>query len=139
MSNDEISIRQVVETWMAASTSGDLARVLELMTDDVVFMVPGQEPFGKQAFSDASASMAGTKMEGASEIVEIQVLGDWAFIRNRIDMTATPPGGAAVRRSGYTLTLLRKEPDGKWRLARDANLMTPKPGAHAPAPGQSSG
>jgi len=29
-----------------------------------------------------------------------------------------------MRRSGYTLTILRKEADGKWRLARDANLLT---------------
>lgn len=124
MTNDESAIRQVVETWMTASKNGDLARVLDLMTDDVVFMVPGQEPFGKQAFADASRSMADMKMDGAAEIVEIQVLGDWAYIRNRIDMTATPPGGGTVRRSGYTLTLLRKEADGQWRLARDANLMT---------------
>jgi ketosteroid isomerase-like protein len=35
----------------------------------------------------------------------------------------TPPGGKPVRRAGYTLTILRKEPDGRWRLARDANLL----------------
>jgi len=29
-----------------------------------------------------------------------------------------------VSRSGYTLTLFRKNDDGKWRLARDANLVT---------------
>ena len=53
-------------------------------------------------------------------------LGDWAYMRAHLDMTVTPPGGAPVRRSGYTLTILRKEPDGKWRLARDANLLTEK-------------
>ena len=31
-----------------------------------------------------------------------------------------------MRRSGYTLTLLRKEPDGRWVLFRDANLLTPE-------------
>jgi ketosteroid isomerase-like protein len=35
-----------------------------------------------------------------------------------------PPDGVAVTRSAYTLTILRKEPDGHWRLARDANLLT---------------
>ena len=39
-------------------------------------------------------------------------------------MTATPPAGEPVHRSGYTLTLLRKGADGRWRLARDANLLT---------------
>jgi ketosteroid isomerase-like protein len=34
----------------------------------------------------------------------------------------TPESGAAMKRSGYTLTILRKE-SGQWRLARDANLV----------------
>lgn len=126
MTDDEKAIRRVVETWMAASQSGDVATVLDLMTDDVVFMVPGQEPFGKEAFAEASKSMGGLKLEGTSEIVELRVLGDWAFLRNYIDITATPPNGDPVRRSGYTLTLLQKQPDGQWRLARDANLLTPR-------------
>jgi uncharacterized protein (TIGR02246 family) len=124
MTDDERAIRQVVETWMTASKNGDLATVLGLMTDDVVFMVPGQEPFGKEAFAAASQGMSGVKLEGTSEILELQVLGDWAFIRNRIEMTVTRPSGDSTRRAGYTLTLLRKESDGRWRLARDANLLT---------------
>jgi ketosteroid isomerase-like protein len=39
-------------------------------------------------------------------------------------VSMTPPHGAPVPRSGYTLTILRKQPDGRWRLARDANLVT---------------
>jgi ketosteroid isomerase-like protein len=54
------------------------------------------------------------------------VLGDWAFSRNHIDLTMSPPSGEPVRRSGYTLTLYRKEADGRWRLMRDANLLTVK-------------
>ena len=62
--------------------------------------------------------------KGSATPVEIKVLGDWAYLRNFIEITITPPGGAPVHRSGYTLTILRKEPDGKWVLARDANLVT---------------
>jgi uncharacterized protein (TIGR02246 family) len=124
MTDDERAIRQVVETWMAASKAGDVATVLSLMTDDVVFMVPGREPFGKQAFAAASEGMHSVQIDGANEIVELQVLGDWAFTRGRLDVTATPAGGAPVHRSGYALTLFRKEADGRWRLARDANLLT---------------
>ncbi|MGX5850204.1 SgcJ/EcaC family oxidoreductase [Mesorhizobium sp. PL10] len=123
MTDDESAIRQVVDRWMAASRKGDLKIVLTLMTDDVVFMVPGSEPFGKEAFAAAVQGMGETKIDGTSEIIELKVLGDWAYIRNRIDMTTTPPGGEPARRSGYTLTLLRKESDGRWRLARDANLL----------------
>ncbi|AKU94957.1 Ketosteroid isomerase [Labilithrix luteola] len=123
MTDDEKAIRKVVETWTAASQSGDVDTVLGLMTDDVIFMVPGQEPFGKEKFAAASRGMDGMKMEGKNEIVELRILGDWAFIRNHIDITVTPPNGKAVRRAGYTLTLLQKEADGQWRLARDANLL----------------
>jgi uncharacterized protein (TIGR02246 family) len=124
MSDDERAIRELIETWMAASMAGDIETVLGLMTDDVVFMVPGREPFGKEAFAAASRGMTGMVMQGTSEIRELQVLGGWAYLRNYITVTVTPPGGRSVRRAGYTLTILRKEPDEKWRLVRDANLLT---------------
>jgi uncharacterized protein (TIGR02246 family) len=121
-SDDETAIRKLVDTWLAASKVGDIATVLSLMTDDVVFMVPGREPFGKEAFAAASDEMKNVRMEGKSEVRELRVLGEWAYLRNHIEMTITPEGGAPVTRSGYTLTILRKE-SGQWRLARDANLV----------------
>jgi uncharacterized protein (TIGR02246 family) len=124
MSDDELAIRHVVESWMSATRAGDLATVLELMTDDVVFMVPGAEPFGKAAFAQVSENMKNLRIDGRSDIREIRVLGDFAYIRNHIEMSATSDDGKVMRRSGYTLTILRKEDDGRWRLARDANLLT---------------
>jgi uncharacterized protein (TIGR02246 family) len=123
MQDDERAIRELIATWMAASRAGDYDAVLGLMTDDVVFMVPGREPFGKQAFAAASKGMPGLRIEGTSDIVELEVLGGWAWLRNRLTVTMTPPGGAPTTRAGYALTILRKEPDGKWLLARDANLL----------------
>jgi len=126
MTDDERAIRELVQTWMTASQAGDLDTVLSLMTDDAVFMVPGRQPFGKEEFAAASQGMAGVHMQGTSDIREIKVLGDWAWLRNHIDITVTPPGGVPVHRVGYTLTILRKQ-DGRWRLARDANLVTSQP------------
>ncbi|KAF7961676.1 DUF4440 domain-containing protein [Cupriavidus sp. UYMU48A] len=121
--DDERAIRKLVQTWFTASQQGDIDTVLNLMTDDVVFMVPGQEPFGKAAFAQTSASMKGVRMQGSYDIRELQVMGDWAYLRNFIELTVTPPGAQAVHRSGYTLTVLRREADGRWRLCRDANLL----------------
>jgi uncharacterized protein (TIGR02246 family) len=123
MTDDEQAIRDLVATWMAASKAGDLATVLTLMSDDVVFMVPGREPFGKEAFAAASKGMEGVSIAGTSEIAEIEVLGDWAWMRNRLRMTVTPPGGKTMVRSGHTLTILRKASDGRWVIARDVNLL----------------
>ena len=134
MTEDERAIRELVDTWLAASKAGDLATVVSLMTDDVIFMVPGRKPFGKEAFAAASEGMKNLRIEGTSDIQEIQVLDDWAYLRNYIEMTVLPPDGAKpMRRTGYTLTILRKEHDGRWRLARDANLLTAE--QHPPSPG----
>jgi uncharacterized protein (TIGR02246 family) len=123
MTPDERAIRDLVDTWMKASQAGDVDTVLGLMADDVIFMVPGRAPFGKDVFAAAAREMKDVRMQGMSDIKEIEVLGDWAWLRNRITVTMTPPGGAPVRRTGYTLTILKKQPDGKWLLARDANLL----------------
>ena len=124
MSEDERAIRDLVAKWMEATQAGDTQTVLRLMTDDVVFLVPGREPFGKQEFAAAAQDMQGAHMLGTSEIRELKVLGDWAYLRGHLKVSVTPPGGNTVQRAGYTLTIFRKEPDGKWRLARDANLLT---------------
>jgi len=123
MTDDEQAIRDLVETWMAATKAGDAVTVLSLMSDDVVFMVPGAEPFGKEAFAAALKGLDTITIEGRSDIRELKVLGDYAWLRNHIDMTATAADGKTIRRSGYTLTILRKETDGRWRLIRDANLL----------------
>ena len=124
MTDDERAIRDLVATWMAASQAGDVQTVLSLIAEDAIFMVPGREPFGKEAFATASQGMKNIRLEGTSDIRELKVLGDWAYLRNYIQLTVTPPQGRAVRRAGYTLTILRKQPNGKWLLARDANLLT---------------
>lgn len=124
MSEEERQIRELVERWMAASKAGDMATVLELMTDDALFMTAGGEPFGKEEFRAASESMSGMDMDGRADVRELEVLGDWAWARTHIELSMRPSGGEPIERSGYTLTILRRCADGKWRLFRDANLVS---------------
>ena len=100
--DDERAIRDLIDIWMAASRDGDLETVLSLMTDDVVFMVPGREPFGKNEFASASRSMKGARVDGRSDIRELRVLGEWAYLRNYLQVTMTPPG--VVSRCGVRVT-----------------------------------
>jgi uncharacterized protein (TIGR02246 family) len=129
MTSDEQQIRDLVATWMVATKAGDTESVLSLMTEDVVFLVPGAAPFGKQKFAEAmKPSGPRPRFDGRSEIEEVRVMGDWAFIRTRLSVEITPPGGGAVhKRAGHTLSVLRKV-DGRWLLARDANMLTPVQG-----------
>ena len=124
MNDDERAIHDLVGTWMEASRRGDTEAVLDLMTDDIIFMTPGREPFGKEEFRAQSEAMRGVTIDGKAQIRELRILGDWAWIRNHIDLTVTSPEGEQARRSGYTLSSLNKGVDGGWRLIRDANLVS---------------
>ncbi len=125
MQTDEQAIRDLVATWFSASRAGDTEQVLGLMTDDVVFLVPGKPPMrGKAAFAASQAAMERFDMDASSKIQEITVFGDWAFMWSDLSVVMTPKnGGAAVKRAGPTLSILRKE-SGKWLMARDANMLT---------------
>src|SRR5690606_33754644 len=125
--NDEEEIRDLVQTWMSATKAGDSKTVLSLMTDDAVFLVPGQEPFGKAMFEQASEEQDehSVEFDGQSEILELKIFGDLAYIVTKLKVIATMPGAAQpMVRAGHTLTILRKD-SGKWKIARDANLLVP--------------
>lgn len=126
MDDDEGAIRQLIETWLAATRAGDVERVLELMTPDVVFIVPGQSAMvGRAAFEKVLRGMlASHAIDSSSEIEEVVASGDMAYCRTRLSVTVTSKhGGTPLQRSGHTLSILRKGEDGRWRVARDANLL----------------
>ncbi len=129
MQNDEREIRQLVTTWMMATKAGDIKTVLSLMTDDVVFLLPGRPPMmGKSSFAAAAATQSDQEppqFDGTSEIQEIKIFGEWAFMWAKLSVVVTLPGGAPpITRAGHTLSILQKQ-DGKWLLARDANMLSP--------------
>ena len=123
---EQHAIRQLVDTWLKASESGDVNTILTLMADDVIFMVPGKEPFGKAEFAQNYKQMKGANLKTESNIQEIRVLGEWAWMRNSLRVTFIPNEGEPITHSGYVLTILRKTSNGKWVITRDANLLTPE-------------
>lgn len=126
---DEEHIRELVSTWMAATKAGDIETVLSLMSDDVVCLIPGQPPMRKADFAAALRVQAGTdapKFDGTSEIQEITIVGDWAFMWTKLTVVVTPQGGPSMKRAGHTLSVLKKH-NGRWVLARDANMLAPAP------------
>jgi len=126
MPTDEDAIRQLVATWLDASRAGDTDKVLSLMTDDVVFLTPGHPPMrGKAAFAASLASLKSFDIQGRSEIEEIEIVGDWAWMWTRLTVTMTPKnGGPPVERAGNTLSILNRRA-GAWKIARDANMLAP--------------
>jgi uncharacterized protein (TIGR02246 family) len=128
MLQDEQCIREVIADWLEATRRGEVERVLALMTDDVLFLLPGQAPMDKDAFARqarAQAQAGAPRLEARSRIQEVRVLGDHAYVRSHLTVIAHPPGdGPSTARAGAVLSIFRKD-DGRWRLARDANLLAP--------------
>ncbi|MDB6111918.1 MAG: SgcJ/EcaC family oxidoreductase [Pedosphaera sp.] len=127
MPDDKQQIRDLIATWLRATAAGDLPQILKLMAEDVVFLLPGQPPMrGRDAFAAGfAAASQRVRIEGTSDVQEIEIAGDWAYCWNRLTVKVTPvSGGSPQLRTGYTLTILRKQPDGNWVVARDANMLT---------------
>jgi uncharacterized protein (TIGR02246 family) len=128
MLSDEEQILELVQTWQSATKAGDVDTVLKLMTEDAVFLVPGRPPMRKDEFAALSQVPHGSprpKFESASEIQEIQISGDMAYLWSKLSVTITPPGAEQpTDRAGHALTVFRRD-GGRWLLARDANLLAP--------------
>jgi uncharacterized protein (TIGR02246 family) len=123
--NDEQAIRELVDMWLAASKAGDTKTLLSLLADDVLFLTPGREPFGKEEFAGHDDSMESMTMDANIDIKEIKVIGDWAWMRSFLKVTFTPTDGNPSKLSGHILTILRKNPDARWVIVRDANFVKP--------------
>lgn len=126
MTDDEKKIRDTIEQWHRASVQGDVDTVLGLMSDDVVFLVAGQEPMaGRMAFEKGLRAVLNShRFESSGDVQEVKVAGDMAYAWSYLNVEMTPiAGGTTVRRSGNVLSIFNRQPDGTWQLTRDANLL----------------
>ncbi len=118
MSQDEQAIHALVDRWWNASRANDVDAVLPMMAEDVLFTVVGARPFGKKQFEAQARNMKDVRMDGNTEILELEVFGSWAWMRGHITVRMN-----GAEREGYVLSILRKEPDGKWVIYREANML----------------
>jgi len=111
------------EAYVTAINSNNLDSLLAMLTEDVVYLYP-HEPVlvGKTAvrpWVDAYLKAFQTHWEKVA--LEFVVAGEWAFERYSYKSTDTPrAGGAVVQDTGWGLVIYHHDPDGTWRVARDA-------------------
>ena len=124
---DEDAIRRVIDTWARASKEGDLETLAQLMTDDVTFLTPGNAPMrGRDTFMAGFRNVAtNLRFEVVSDVQEVSAAGDLGYAVTHLDVTmAARTAGDPTRRRGHVLSVFRKSPDGRWAIARDANMIT---------------
>ena len=129
MDPDEAHIRPLIADFMNASIGGDIGAILDMVSEDVVFLLPGQQSIvGETAFGEhlrAITGPAAPRIQGHGDVREVQVRGDRAFAWAQLSITlGSPASGRGMTRAGFTLSVFRRE-NGRWRLARDANMLTP--------------
>ena len=134
---------------MDTLASGDIAAIRELSrgyvthvlrrewpkwsasyADDAIFLVPNEPALAGRKNMEAWAATLAPLKTFSIELLEFHGRGDFAFVRGRYSLVATPPNQPEARDAGKFLELWRRQPDGRWRLYRDAfNSDEPAPAA----------
>jgi uncharacterized protein (TIGR02246 family) len=122
----EREVGEMHATWIEAVNAGDLVRLLALMSDDAVFLNPGQAPMGRDGFAaNFAAAQQRALIRCISDLEEVVVVGEVAYTRSRDALYVTPRAdGEAAQLAGYRMSVYRKQPAGGWRLARDAHTLS---------------
>lgn len=116
-----------------AQIAGDLEAWLSSFAEDAIVMVPNlpalttklairqwNEPIFEQF-----------DLHEESDFREVEVAGDWGYIRAHWIWTQTPKsGGSSVKYTGHSIWIVRRQPNGSWKITRGIfNYDNPIPGA----------
>lgn len=111
------------ENYVRMINSNNIDSLTSMFTDDVVFLAAGAKPIvGKAAVREwADGYYKAFRTKWDKPVQEFVIAGDYAFERYSYTSTDTPVGGGAdVVDTGWGLVVYHREPDGVWRVARDA-------------------
>ena len=131
---DRQAISRVREQEIATFSSGDVEKLLALVTDDAVLMPPNEPAVvGKEAARAWLRNLYQQfKIEGSyTSTADLRVIGDWAFERMSFKLKLTPvAGGAPIEDVGKGFHVYRRQAGGAWKIAQDIwNSDKPAPTA----------
>ena len=110
----------LMRTFSARLNDGDLDGLVALYEPDAAFEPqPGAVVQGHAAIRAALAQLLALRPTMTAETVQVLVGGDVALVANEWSMTGTAPDGTAVRQSGRSADVVRRQPDGRWLVVVD--------------------
>ncbi|MGH7992962.1 MAG: YybH family protein [Limisphaerales bacterium] len=115
------AIRKLYADNMAALNSGDLAALARFYEKDAIQFPPNSPALtGWEAIrSGLKNELAGIKVAATIEVAEVVIADDWTFARGTYRMVTTPQGGGEQTvATGNWLDILKRQPDGSWKIAR---------------------
>lgn len=115
-----------------AQIAGDLEAWLSTFTEDAIVMAPNLPAVTTKLAIRQWYAPYFEQFHLHEEVDdrEVEVAGDWAYIRAHWTWALTPKnGGEAVIDTGKSIWILRRQPGGSWKIARAIyNSDIPLPG-----------
>jgi uncharacterized protein (TIGR02246 family) len=109
---------------VAATKAGDYEALMSLMDEQCILFPPDGEPEDGRAYLNR-ARASSDRIERQPEILELvqdwqelRVLGDFAFEQGLVRYAVRDANGAILRETQRLMRLLRRQPDGQWRVLR---------------------
>ena len=122
--NDFEAIEDLHRRDVAAVKASDFETLMSLMDEQCVVFPPDGEPEGGQTYlSRFRASSDGTEpqpeiLELVQDWEEVRLLGDFAYEHGVVRYTVRDANGAVIRETQRLMRLLRRQPNGEWRVLR---------------------
>ncbi|MCI0457560.1 MAG: SgcJ/EcaC family oxidoreductase [Gemmataceae bacterium] len=118
---DEAAIRALDANWGKVATAGDGNAIAALYAADATVMPPMEPAVKGDAIKKYFVDLT-TNFSGPFEIntASVEGRGDLAYATGTYRSSLTPKkGGKAVVEEGKYLEVLKKQPDGSWKIVYD--------------------
>ncbi len=111
---------QVIELFTEAMRTGDLEGALSLYEPEAAFAPePGTTLNGRTAIRAALERFAALEPKIDGEITKTIEADGIALVVNRWSLAGTAPDGAPVAMQGVSADVMRRQPDGAWKILVD--------------------
>lgn len=111
---------QLIERFGEALNHGDLDAIMALYEPEAAFKVePGRVVHGHAAIHDALAGLLTLQPRISSRVIETVEAGDIALVAVIWELAGRQPDGEPVSMAGRSADVLRRQPDGYWKIRID--------------------
>jgi uncharacterized protein (TIGR02246 family) len=109
----------LTKAWNDAVRAKDWKAVGATYAEDAILLPPDSKEVAGRANIQAFFASFPPLTDVAANLVEIEVLGDMAYVRGQYKMTIHPPDRAAIADSGKYIEIRKRTADGSWKIFRD--------------------
>jgi len=120
MSEEQKAVLAAINTMTSSFEGADIPAVMSTYEPGAVVMFqPGEAVANEAQLEEMFSAMSGTKPKFSYSGHEVIVNNDIAIHISPWSMTATGPDGKPIVQDGLSVSVLRKQEDGQWKLVID--------------------